>query len=159
MQSTSDKIYWPAEHRTFSPVTVPSVSCALTGSTSNLLTNGQERRRMEVEVLVHLFLTSPLQEGKWSASSLGRFNPRGKRPTDTKLIEGRVGPMTSLVASKRRKDTERFVDCPARGVVTILTEQSPRNATGRTCSSPGTCLLSLSQTRHAVARTLSKEWR
>jgi len=50
---------------------------------------------------------------------------------------------------------ERFVGCSARSVVTILTElpQPPRNATGRTCFSPGTCLLSLSQKRHAVART------
>jgi hypothetical protein len=50
MQSTSDKIYWPAEHTTFSPATAPSKRYALTGSTSNLLAKGRESRRTKVEV-------------------------------------------------------------------------------------------------------------
>jgi hypothetical protein len=44
---------------------------------------------VEVDVYIHVFLTSVLVKGEWSASCPGRFNPRRKSPCyplDRRLI-------------------------------------------------------------------------
>jgi hypothetical protein len=48
-----------------------------------------------VDVEIHIFLTSALVGGEWSASRPGRFTP-GKEPPGTHCIGGWVDPRTSL---------------------------------------------------------------
>jgi hypothetical protein len=48
-----------------------------------------------VDVQIHVFLTSELVGGQWSASRSGRFNP-GERAPGTHWIGGWVGPTTGL---------------------------------------------------------------
>jgi hypothetical protein len=48
------------------------------------------------------FLTSALDGGEWSASSLGRFTPK-EIAVGIHWIRGRVGPRTGLDAVKKRK--------------------------------------------------------
>jgi hypothetical protein len=45
-----------------------------------------------VDVQIHVFLTSAIVGGEWSASSTGRFTPRGKNPHGSHWIEGWAGP-------------------------------------------------------------------
>jgi hypothetical protein len=49
----------------------------------------------EVDVHTHLFLTSALVGGEWSASRPGRFTPR-ERASRTLWIEGWVNPRADL---------------------------------------------------------------
>jgi hypothetical protein len=55
-----------------------------------------------VDVLIHIFLTSALAGGEWSASRIGRFNP-GERALGTHWIEGWVGSRAGLEDMERRK--------------------------------------------------------
>jgi hypothetical protein len=55
-----------------------------------------------VDVLNHIFLTSALVGGEWSASRHGRFNPSEKAPC-THWIGGRVDPRAGLDAVEKRK--------------------------------------------------------
>jgi len=55
-----------------------------------------------VEVWLHAFLISALDEGKWSASRPSRFTPE-ERIRSTHWIGGCVGPRTGLDAVTRRK--------------------------------------------------------
>jgi hypothetical protein len=48
-----------------------------------------------VDILNHIFLTSPLVEYEWSASHLCGFTP-GERAHDTHLIGGWAGPRAGL---------------------------------------------------------------
>jgi hypothetical protein len=55
-----------------------------------------------VEVLIHVFLSSALVRGEWSASLPGRFTPK-ERPPGTHWIGGWVGPRTGLDDVGKRK--------------------------------------------------------
>jgi hypothetical protein len=55
-----------------------------------------------VDVEAHVFLTSALVGGEWSASRLGRFTPE-KRAAATHSIEGWVGPRARLDDLEKRK--------------------------------------------------------
>jgi hypothetical protein len=55
----------------------------------------------KVDVHIHIFLTSALVGGEWSASRPYRFTP-GKEPRYP-LIVGWVGPRASLDGVKKRK--------------------------------------------------------
>jgi hypothetical protein len=55
-----------------------------------------------VDVYIHVFLTSALDGGEWSASRLGRFIP-GERAPGIHWIGDWVGSITSLDDVKRRK--------------------------------------------------------
>jgi hypothetical protein len=55
-----------------------------------------------VDVEVHIFLTSALVGGEWSASGHGRFTP-GERTPSTHWIGGWVGPRASLNDVEMRK--------------------------------------------------------
>jgi hypothetical protein len=48
-----------------------------------------------VDVYIHVFLTSALIGGEWSASRPGRFTPREKAP-GTRWMGDRVGSSTCL---------------------------------------------------------------
>jgi hypothetical protein len=48
-----------------------------------------------VDVYIHVFVTSALVGGKWSASCPGRFTP-GERAAGTHWIGGWVGPKAGL---------------------------------------------------------------
>jgi hypothetical protein len=48
-----------------------------------------------VDVYIHIFLTSALAGGEWSASRLGRFTP-GERSPGTHWIGGWVDPRAGL---------------------------------------------------------------
>jgi hypothetical protein len=48
-----------------------------------------------VDVWAHVFLTSVLVGGEWSASRHGRFNP-GETAPSTHLIRGWMGPRADL---------------------------------------------------------------
>jgi hypothetical protein len=55
-----------------------------------------------MEVQLHAFLTSALDEGEWSASRPGRFTPR-ERALGTHWIGGWLGPRAVLDAVVNRK--------------------------------------------------------
>jgi hypothetical protein len=55
-----------------------------------------------VDVYVHIFLTSALVGGKWSASRPGRFTPGEGAPV-SHWIEGWVDPRTGLDVVEKRK--------------------------------------------------------
>jgi hypothetical protein len=55
-----------------------------------------------MNVWIHIFLTSALVGGKWSASRSGRFTP-GERAPDTHWIGGWVGPRAVLDDVEKRK--------------------------------------------------------
>jgi hypothetical protein len=55
-----------------------------------------------VDVYIHIFLTSALVGGKWSASRPGHFIP-GERASGTHWIGGWVGPKASLDYVEKRK--------------------------------------------------------
>jgi hypothetical protein len=55
-----------------------------------------------VEVQLHAFLTSALDEGEWSASGPGRFNPRERAP-GTHWVRIWVGPRAVLDTVMKRK--------------------------------------------------------
>jgi len=57
-----------------------------------------------MEVYIHVFLTSSLDEGEWSASRSGRFTP-GESVPDTHWTGGWVGPRAGLdtAMAKRNK--------------------------------------------------------
>jgi hypothetical protein len=55
-----------------------------------------------IDVLIHIFLTSALVGGEWSASRPGRFTP-GERVPGTHWIGGWVDPITGLDDLKKRK--------------------------------------------------------
>jgi hypothetical protein len=57
----------------------------------------------EVDVFIHVFLTSALVGGEWSASRPCRFTPRVKAPS-THWIGGWVGPRAGL------DDVEKILD-------------------------------------------------
>jgi hypothetical protein len=66
-----------------------------------------------VEVQLHAFLTSALDEGEWSVSRPGRFTPRGRAP-NTPWIGDCVGPRAVLgtvvkrnIPSPRRESKPR----------------------------------------------------
>jgi hypothetical protein len=56
----------------------------------------------ELDVFIHIFLTSVLVGGEWSASRPGRFTP-GKRAPGTHWIGGLVIPRPSLDDMEKRK--------------------------------------------------------
>jgi hypothetical protein len=53
-----------------------------------------------VNVQIHVFLNSALEEGKWSASRPCRFTP-GERAPGTHWVGGWVGPRVGLDAVKK----------------------------------------------------------
>jgi hypothetical protein len=55
-----------------------------------------------VNVLLHIFFISALDEGDWLASRPGRFTS-GERAAGTHYIEGCLGPRTGLDDVERRK--------------------------------------------------------
>jgi hypothetical protein len=55
-----------------------------------------------VDVYMHIFLTSALAEGEWSASRPGRFNP-GERVPGSHWVGGLVDPRAGLDDKKKRK--------------------------------------------------------
>jgi hypothetical protein len=55
-----------------------------------------------VDVYIHIFLTSSLLAGEWSASRPGRFTPRERAP-GTHWIGGWVNPRTGLDDVEKRK--------------------------------------------------------
>jgi hypothetical protein len=55
-----------------------------------------------VDVYIHIFLTSPLAGGEWSASRHGRFTPGG-RTSDTHWIGDWVDPRAGLEYMEKRK--------------------------------------------------------
>jgi hypothetical protein len=55
-----------------------------------------------VDVWMHIFLTSALVGGEWSASSPGRFTP-GERAPATHWVGGWVGPRAGLDDVEKRK--------------------------------------------------------
>jgi hypothetical protein len=55
-----------------------------------------------VDVLIHIFFTSALVGGEWSALRPGRFTPGEKAP-DTHWIGGWVGPRAGLDDLEKRK--------------------------------------------------------
>jgi hypothetical protein len=55
-----------------------------------------------VDVYIHIFLTSALVGGEWSASRPDRFIP-GERAPDTHWIGGWMGPRAGLDAVVERK--------------------------------------------------------
>jgi hypothetical protein len=55
-----------------------------------------------VDVYIHIFLTSVLAVGEWSASRLGRFTP-GKRANGTHWIGSWVDPRAGLDDVEKRK--------------------------------------------------------
>jgi hypothetical protein len=55
-----------------------------------------------VDVQIHVFLTSALVGGEWSALPLGRLIP-GERVPGTHCIGGWMGPRTGLGDLERRK--------------------------------------------------------
>jgi hypothetical protein len=56
----------------------------------------------EVDVQIHVFLTSALVGGELSASRSGRFTPRERDPT-THSTRGWVGPRARLDDTEKRK--------------------------------------------------------
>jgi hypothetical protein len=56
----------------------------------------------EVDIYIHIFLTSALVAGEWSASCPDRFTP-GERAPGTYWIGGWVGPRAGLDDVKKRK--------------------------------------------------------
>jgi hypothetical protein len=56
----------------------------------------------EVDVWIHIFLTSALAGGEWSASRPGRFTP-GERDPGTHWIGGWVDPRAGLDGVEKRK--------------------------------------------------------
>jgi hypothetical protein len=54
-----------------------------------------------VDVYIHIFLTSVLAGGEWSASRPGRFTP-GERTPDTHWIGGWVDPRAGLDDVEKR---------------------------------------------------------
>jgi hypothetical protein len=55
-----------------------------------------------VDVQIHIFLTSALAGGEWSASRPGRFTPR-ERASGTHWIEGWVDPRAGVDDLEKRK--------------------------------------------------------
>jgi hypothetical protein len=55
-----------------------------------------------VDVWIHIFLTSALVGGEWSASRPGRFTP-GERALGTHWIGGCVGPRAGLDNMEKAK--------------------------------------------------------
>jgi hypothetical protein len=55
-----------------------------------------------VDVYIHIFLTSALVGGEWSASRPGRFTP-GERAPGTHWLEGWVSPRVGLDDVEKRK--------------------------------------------------------
>jgi hypothetical protein len=73
-----------------------------------------------LDVYIHVFLTSALAGGDWSASRPGRFTP-GERPAPrTRWIGGWLNPRSGLDDVKKRKFLTllgpelRPLGCPAR---------------------------------------------
>jgi hypothetical protein len=56
----------------------------------------------EVDIKIHIFLTSTLVRGEWSASRPCRYTP-GKRAPGTHCIRGWVGPRAGLDDVEKRK--------------------------------------------------------
>jgi hypothetical protein len=56
-----------------------------------------------VDVQIHVFSTSALVGGEWSASCPGGFPPPREEPPDIHWIGGWVGPRTGLDEMERRK--------------------------------------------------------
>jgi hypothetical protein len=66
-----------------------------------------------VDVLIHIFLTSALVRGEWSASRPGRFTP-GEIAPGTHWIGGWVDPRAGLDDMEKRK----FLTLPGLGAPT-----------------------------------------
>jgi len=78
------------------------------------------KTRGGVDVELHAFLISTLDEGEWSAPRLGRFIP-GERACDTHCTGSLMGPRSGLDAVAKKKS--EWNRCrPARSLVTILTD-------------------------------------
>jgi hypothetical protein len=80
-----------------------------------------------VDIYIHAFLTSALDEGEWLASSPGRFTRRERVP-GTHWIRGWVGPGLDAAVKRRILHCSRQESNPgrqARSVVSILTELFP----------------------------------
>jgi hypothetical protein len=56
----------------------------------------------EVDIWIHVFLTSALVGGEWSASGPGRFTP-GERVPGIHWIGGWVGPRTGMENVEKKK--------------------------------------------------------
>jgi hypothetical protein len=73
----------------------------------------------DVDIEIHIFLTSALTGGEWSASHPGRFPP-GKSAPGTHWIGGWVDPRAGLDYMEKRKFFTlpglelRPLGCPAR---------------------------------------------
>jgi hypothetical protein len=78
-----------------------------------------------VEVLLHIFITSVLDGGQWSASCPSHFTP-GEGASNTHLIGSWIGPRASVYMVVKRKITAPYSEsnpgCPAHSSVTILTD-------------------------------------
>jgi hypothetical protein len=81
-----------------------------------------------VDVWLHAFLTSALNEAEWSASRLGHLTSR-ERALDAHLTGGKVRLRAGLDAVAKRKN---YSPCrewnpgrPARSLVSVLTEYIP----------------------------------
>jgi hypothetical protein len=55
-----------------------------------------------VDVQIHIFLTSAIAGGEWSASRPGRFTPRERAP-GIHWLGGWVGPKAGLDDAEKRK--------------------------------------------------------
>jgi hypothetical protein len=64
-----------------------------------------------VDVWIHIFLTSALVVGEWSASRPGYFTP-GERAPDAQWIGGWVDPRAGLDGVEKRK----FLTLPGLGL-------------------------------------------
>jgi hypothetical protein len=80
---------------------------------------------VEVDVYLHAFLTSALDEGEWSVSRLGYFTP-GEETLDTHCIGGWKRARSDLDAVVRRKNNSSCRESnhghPTPILVTLLTE-------------------------------------
>jgi hypothetical protein len=73
-----------------------------TGTTLPLPEHHDMKMYWGAQVQLHIFLTSALDGGEWSASRAGRFTPRVTSP-GTRWIGGWVGPRASLDTVSKRK--------------------------------------------------------
>jgi hypothetical protein len=75
-----------------------------------------------VEIQLHMFLITALDEGKWSALRPGRFTPRERAP-GTHSTGGWVGPRAVLDAVVRRKiPSPRWESNPRTPIVQPLAQ-------------------------------------
>jgi hypothetical protein len=86
----------------------------------------------EVDVWIHVFLTSALVGGEWSASRPGRVT-FGERAFDTHRIGGWMGPRTGMADVEKRK----FLTLPSLEL--RILRRSARSQSLYRLSCPGSC--------------------